>query len=100
MNVSLRQTVVPAYLFLCLVLGGSAQAIWGNMILQLAGLAILAWAVAERPGAPMLGPARHLLWIALAAIAIGLVQLVPLPPAVWINLGPREAIADAIRCSG
>ncbi len=100
MNVSLRQTVVPAYLFLCLVLGGSAQAIWGNMVLQLAGLAILAWAVAERPGAPMLRPARHLLWIALAAIAIGLVQLVPLPPAVWINLGPREAIADGYRVLG
>ena len=31
-----RQLVAPLYLFLCLIIGGSAQGIWGNMVLQLA----------------------------------------------------------------
>ena len=100
MSRSTRQLVVPAYLFLCLLLGGSAQAVWGNMLLQLLGLAIIAWALAEQPEEPMIAPARHALWIALAAVAIGLLQLVPLPPAVWTNLGPRQAIADGYSILG
>ena len=100
MSVSLRQAVIPAYLFLCLLLGGSAQAVWGNMLLQLGGLAIIAWAMAEGPEQRMIAPARHVLWIALAAIAIGLVQLVPLPPSVWTGLGPRQPIADGFAILG
>ena len=87
MSVSMRQMVIPAYLFLCLLLGGSSQAVWGNMLLQLGGLAIIAWALAERAQDTMVPAARHVLWIALAAIAVGLLQLVPLPPSIWI-LGP------------
>ena len=43
-----RQLVAPLYLFLCLIIGGSAQGIWGNMVLQLLGLAIIAWAASRR----------------------------------------------------
>ena len=45
---ALRQAVAPVYLFLCLMLGGSAQGIWGNALLQLIGLAIIAWSAAAR----------------------------------------------------
>ena len=100
MSLSLRQGVIPAYLFLCLLLGGSAQSVWGNMLLQLAGLAIIAWAVAERPPQRMIAPARHVLWIAIAAIGIGLLQLIPLPPSIWTSLGPRQAIADGYSILG
>ena len=100
MTLSVRQLVVPAYLFLCLLLGGSAQAVWGNMLLQLGGVAIIAWALAERPEHRMIAPARHVLWIALAAIAIGLIQLIPLPPAIWTSLGPRQAVADGYSILG
>ena len=44
MNSRARAMVAPAYLFACLILGGSAQGVWQNMILLLAGLAIIAWA--------------------------------------------------------
>lgn len=96
----LRQLVVPAYLFACLILGGSAQAVWGNMTLQLAGLAIIAWALVERQRDPMIAPARRVLWIALAGIAIGLVQIIPLSPSIWTHLGPREGIAEGYRILG
>jgi O-antigen ligase len=100
MSVSMRQAVIPAYVLLCLLLGGSSQAVWGNMLLQLGGLAIIAWALAERPPERMIAPARHVLWIALAAIAIGLLQLIPLPPAVWTGMGPRQAIAEGYSILG
>ena len=38
MDSRLRDAIAPSYLFLCLLLGGSAQGIWANMTLQLVGL--------------------------------------------------------------
>lgn len=95
-----RQMVVPAYLFLCLVIGGSAQGVWGNMILQLLGLAIIAWAIAAPAEQRLVKPARQLLILALAAIAIVILQLIPLPPSLWTKLGAREAIADGYHILG
>src|SRR5581483_8764729 len=43
-----RSLIAPLYLFGCLILGGSAQGIWQNMVLQLAGVSIVAWALAGR----------------------------------------------------
>ena len=45
MSPALRQAVVPAYLFLCLLLGGSTQGIWFNLALQLGGILLLVWAM-------------------------------------------------------
>ena len=92
-----RVLVAPAYLFACLILGGSAQGIWQNMVLQLAGLALIAWAAfdADTMGdeAPLSGPAKQLLLLAIVAIAVILIQMIPLPPGLWANLGPRGSIA-------
>ena len=88
-----RAAVAPAYLFACLVLGGSAQGIWQIMLLQLAGLAIIGWAAWGNGDAPVAPPARQLLWFAALGIFVVLLQLVPLPPGIWANLGPRGQIA-------
>jgi O-antigen ligase len=95
-----RNLVAPAYLFACLILGGSAQGIWQNMLLQLVGLAIIAWAALDRGGEPVAPAARHLLLIAICAIAVVAVQWIPLPPAIWSNLGPRKAIAEGFSSLG
>ena len=100
MSALARQLVIPAYIFLCLVLGGSAQGIWGNMVLQLAGAAIIAWALIEPAREKTTGPARQLLVLAGAAIALVLIQLIPLPPGLWTGLGGREAIAEGYRILG
>lgn len=100
MTPTARQLVVPGYLFLCLLLGGSAQGVWGNMILQLLGVALIGWAVVAPAKQKMLQPARQLLILALAAIAIVILQLVPLPPSLWTGLGPRQAIADGYQILG
>src|SRR5437764_2055990 len=96
----LREGVAPAYLFLCLVLGGSAQGIWANMVLQLLGIAILTWAALAPPEEPLLPPARQLLILALLAVALVAIQLVPLPPALWTHLAGREPIAHGFRILG
>ena len=95
-----REAVAPAYLFLCLLLGGSGQGIWENMVLQLLGLAIIAWAAWLGAGHRVAQPARHLLLIALAAIALVALQMVPWPPAIWTRLGGREVIAEGYRILG
>src|SRR3954451_16604357 len=89
-----RVFVAPAYLFLCLVLGGSAQGIWQNMILQLLGLAIIAWAAMDKGDEPLSALARYLLLLALVAIAVIALQMIPLPVEVWQHLGPRQRIAQ------
>ncbi|HEX5238299.1 MAG TPA: O-antigen ligase family protein [Sphingomicrobium sp.] len=89
-----RQAVAPVYLFACLILGGSAQGIWQNMVLQLAGVAIIGWAAASSPAGGVAAPARHLLMIAALAIAVVGVELIPLPISLWAELGARKALAQ------
>lgn len=88
-----RQAAAPVYLLLCLLLGGSQQGIWANMVLQLLGVALIAWSALERPAAALGLPARQLLWLALAALAVVALQLVPLPFDWWAQLGGRSSLA-------
>jgi len=97
---NLRQAVAPAYLFLCIVLGGSAQGILSNLALQLAGIAILAWAFLTRTPLKDSRPARQLGWLAAAAVVLVLVQLIPLPPAIWSHVPGRQLVVDGHRLLG
>ena len=92
-----RALLVPAYLFVALVAGGSAQGIWANLMLQLLGIALLCWALlARREGAiPLAG--RHLLMLSAAAAALVAGQLLPLPPALWTALPGRGFVIDGLR---
>jgi O-antigen ligase len=95
-----RENVAPAYLLACLLLGGSGQGIWANMLLQLFGLALIAWAALAPAPARMPGDQRQLLILALLSLIVVLIQLIPLPPGLWQQLGPRKMIADGYRVLG
>ena len=95
-----RVMVAPAYLFVCLILGGSAQGIWQNMIIQLAGIAIIAWAAMTRTEGPLSRLAKQLLWLAIVIVAVVALQTVPLPAAVWTHLPGRAAIAEGFGALG
>ena len=95
-----RQAVAPAYLFACIVMGGSAQGIFSNLALQLAGIVILAWAFLATPAATGSRPARQLGWLAAGAVGLVLIQLVPLPPAVWTSLPGRDIVVEGFALLG
>ncbi|MCW3797079.1 O-antigen ligase family protein [Sphingomonas sp. BN140010] len=100
MNQRVRHAVVPCYLLLCLFLGGSAQGVWGNLVLQLVGVGILAWALwADDPVSPSRS-ARQLGWTAAGSILLILLQLIPLPPAVWTLLPGRAPAVTGFRLLG
>jgi O-antigen ligase len=100
MGSHVRFAVAPGYLLLCLILGGSVQAVWGNMLLQLIGVGLIAWAAAAPAKEPLIHPARQLLWIAILGLAVVLLQLVPLPGSLWPSLGGRAGIAEGYRLLG
>ena len=95
-----RVAIAPIYLFACLILGGSAQGVWENMLLQLAGLAIIGWAAFDKSDGPIAPAARQLLLLAILAIIVVAIQSIPLPAAVWSHLGPRRSVAESFPVLG
>lgn len=89
----LRSAIVPLFLLACLLLGGSTRSVWPNMALQLSAIAILAWVALASPRAQSGLPGRSLAYLCYATVALVLLQLIPLPPAVWRALPGRETIA-------
>ena len=97
----IRHVVVPAYLLLCLLLGGaSAAGFIANFMLQIASLPLIGWAiwqmVQERPSAQIRAP----LGLLAIFLVIALLQLVPLPPALWTVLPGRSAVVQGYRLLG
>lgn len=98
MIVTLRQLVVPTFLFLALVLGGSAQSVWGVLALQLLASGIIAWAVvAPAPGGQ---GGTTLLLLSIATLAVIGLQLLPVPPEVWTQFPGRAVVAEGYRVLG
>ncbi|MEO7365415.1 MAG: O-antigen ligase family protein [Sphingomicrobium sp.] len=94
MSQRLRTAVIPAYVLLCIGLGGSVQGVWGVALLQLLAIAIIGWSVLARNAAPLSASAKALFVIAGVTVLIAIVQLVPLPPALWASLPGREPFVE------
>jgi len=90
----------PVYLFACLMLGGSAQGIWANMLLQLLGLILIAWAAFSPAAETPTRSGRQLFVLAILGITLIALQLVPLPPSIWSHFPGREPIAAGYRLLG
>jgi len=95
---AVKSAVAPAYLLACLLLGGSAQGIWQNMLLQLAGLAIIAWAAATGDE-PLPKAAQTLLLILVAGLIVIALQLIPLPASLWTT-GLRARVGEGYAILG
>lgn len=96
----LRQMVGPAYLLACLLFGGSTQNVWFTAALQLGAVAILGWAVIERPTEPLTRDAQRLIVLAAALLGLVTLHLVPLPPNVWQNLPGRGLVSQGLKQLG
>lgn len=98
MSHNLRLATVPAFLLLCLILGGaSAEGIWVNLFLQLLGLGLIFWSLVTERRTPLATSSRQLLALLLLMLLVIGLQLVPLPPSVWTSLGGRDAVAAGYR---
>jgi len=96
----LRDAAPPFYLFCCLILGGSSQGIWANMLLQLFGLALIAWAALTPAGERLPRQQRQLFGLVILGLTLVALQLIPLSPALWEPLGPRHLLADGYKVLG
>jgi O-antigen ligase len=94
MSVTLRHLVVPLFLLASLLLGGSPQGIWRNFVLQLGGLALIAWALLSTRRSHPTSAGRLLLWLAGLWFVLALLQLVPLPPHWWSMLPGRSPAVE------
>lgn len=97
----LLQAVVPAYLVLCVLLGGaSAAGALANTLLQLLAIPLLWFAFTVKDAVPLPRSARPLLLLLLALVVVIALQLVPLPPEMWAALPGRARIAGDYRLLG
>ncbi|MFN3724745.1 MAG: O-antigen ligase family protein [Allosphingosinicella sp.] len=97
---SIRHFLVPAYLVLCILLGGaSAAGFLQNLLLQLLALPMIVLGLASSgQGVPRAG--RALIWLTLAMVVLVLLQLVPLPPSMWTALPGRDLVAAGYEMLG
>ena len=97
----IRHAVVPAYLLLCLLLGGaSAAGAVANLCLQLAALPLIGCALWQVVQGGMGSEARVPLRLLALLVAAMLLQLVPLPPSLWTLLPGRGPVVEGYRLLG
>ena len=101
MRHNLRLTLAPSLLVLCLLFGGaSGGGYWANMALQLLAIPVILWSLVARRSAPLSSSARQLLILVILATLLVLVQLIPLPPAIWTSFGGRDEIVRGFAMLG
>jgi O-antigen ligase len=96
----LRPAIAPAYLLLCLLLGGSGQGTWANAFLRLAAIGIIVWALIEHRDRIRPVALRRLLMLIGLGLALVMIQLAPLPASVWSSLPGRGQFLEGFRLLG
>jgi hypothetical protein len=80
----------------CLLLGGGTRSgLISDALLQLLSIPLLLAALWRILDAPLSRDAQWALAFCGAILAVPLIQLVPLPPAIWTHLPSRELAAEA-----
>lgn len=92
--------IAAVYLLACLTLGGSGQGIASNLYLQVAAVSILVWLTWRPTRSSHPGALVSLRVILVAGLCWSLLQLVPLPPELWVHLPGRSLIAQGFDLSG
>ncbi len=86
---------VALLLGVALLAGGTARP-FNELTILLASLPVIYLLLVRRPDAPMAWTGK----LAIALLALAMLQLVPLPPAIWTSLPGRELAASALLASG
>ena len=100
MRAAIRPAVIPVYILLCIILGGSTQGYWGAATVQLLAIGIIGWSLLTPDRLSLSGPAKGLFVMAGLVVLLPIVQLIPLPPSVWSAIPKREPIIEGYRMLG
>lgn len=85
----------------CLLLGGGTRGgFLSDALLQLLSIPLLLAALWRILNAPLSRAARSALAFCGAILVVPLIQLVPLPPALWTHLPSRELVAETYELVG
>jgi O-antigen ligase len=100
----IRHWVVPLYLLACLLLGGaSAAGLIANLLLQLAALPLIGWSLwhlIQSDGVSLSRSIRAVLALLALLLTVALIQMIPLPPAIWTTLPGRGPVVEGYRLLG
>ena len=95
---SKRTWVLPAWLWLCLILGGASQGgMLANAILQLGATFIIALWIWRGDRLPLQRTDAVPLAILAAALLWVVIMFIPLPPMLWQNLPGRQFVTQGYR---
>lgn len=93
--------LLAGYFLLCLLLGGaSAAGLLANTLLQLIAIVMIVAALVIRPRTPPTRSGRRLLTLFGMMVGVILIQLVPLPPAIWTMLPGRDGVEQGFAMLG
>lgn len=96
-----RDFAMALFLLGCLAMGGATrEGYLFHSLLQLVGFAILGWFWLTPPRQLLSDSARQVRAIGFLALLLALLQLVPLPAAIWTGLPGREPIARGYELLG
>ncbi len=101
MNVQRRAWLAAIYFLLCLILGGaSAAGVIANFAIQFLGAVILLALALKEPRREVTRAEKGAWLIFVAFIILSLLQLVPLPPSIWVGLPGRATVAEGFTLIG
>jgi O-antigen ligase len=96
----IRQLALPAFVLLCLLVGGSVRGLWQNAALQLLAIALIVFALLGRRDEPTARGLKALVILVCLSLAMVVIQLVPLPPSLWSSLPYRETVVRSFALQG
>jgi O-antigen ligase len=76
--------------------GGTRPGFLSDVVTQLLAIPLLLTALWRLAGLPSLKPLRWVLLLCLAVALVPVLQLIPLPPAVWTTLPDRQSLTEAL----
>lgn len=90
-----------AFLLACAIVlgGGGINAPWHNLAVEIIALVLLALNPDKVVHFLQSGP-RALVWLVALTIAVPIIQLVPLPPAIWTRLPGSDIIIESYAVAG
>src|SRR6516225_11534186 len=83
------------FFVLAMLFGGGGVQGWSDAVVQLAALPLLAWSLFKRNPSRLDWLGQWAVSLLFASVALPLLQLIPVPPALWVGLPGRDEFASA-----